>query len=58
MTDKPDLKIDTLDDLTSADVLRELFLNGLGMVDFFIACTIQAPGIEPILGIRGVKEIR
>lgn len=46
-TERPDLKIEDLDELVAAGNL-----SGLGIRDYFIAATIHHPGIEPPLGLK------
>lgn len=47
LTDKDDLKIKSLDELVAYKNLKNL-----GIKDYFIACTIHHPGIEPPLGLK------
>ncbi len=48
-TEKPDLEINSLDDLVAAATLRTL---PCPITDYFIAATIHDPGIEPPLGLK------
>ena len=48
-TEKPDLEIDSLDELVAAANLRTL---PFPITDYFIAATIHDPGIEPPLGLK------
>ena len=47
LTEKTDLVIRGFEDLKSADNLSKLDIK-----DYFIACTMHLPGIEPPLGLR------
>lgn len=47
MTEKKELKIESFKELLSAENLSKL-----GIKDYFIACTMHQPGIEPPMGLK------